>query len=251
MEFLFGSDRVTVNVRDWSALQTVIRRKLRSGDGFSLATINLDHLVKLPRDDAFRAAYARHDLVTADGWPIVWLSRLAGRRVSLLPGSELLVPMILLAADEHVNIAFVGSSEMALEDATRAIAALSDTARIVTAISPPFGFEPDGVEAAEIIERLRAADVGLCILALSAPKQEIFSAFAHRVAPEIGFAGFGAGLDFLGGHQRRAPALVRKVGMEWLWRALSSPLRLGPRYLRCLMILPGQVIAALRLRRAR
>ena len=71
----------------------------------------------------------------------------------------------------------------------------------------------------------------------------------REIAPGVIFASIGAGLDFLGGHQKRAPVWVQKIGMEWLWRALGSPLRLGPRYLRCLAILPGQILAARRLRR--
>ena len=52
----------------------------------------------------------------------------------------------------------------------------------------------------------------------------------------------------LAGHQARAPAWVRHLALEWLWRALSSPRRLIPRYAACAAILPGQVIHALRLR---
>ena len=55
-------------------------------------------------------------------------------------------------------------------------------------------------------------------------------------------------LDFLAGLQRRAPAAVRGAKMEWLWRALSSPRRLGPRYIKGATILPGHLRDALRLR---
>jgi UDP-N-acetyl-D-mannosaminuronic acid transferase (WecB/TagA/CpsF family) len=39
---------------------------------------------------------------------------------------------------------------------------------------------------------------------------------------------------------------VRKIAMEWLWRALSSPGRMVPRYAKCFAILPGQIWQALR-----
>ncbi|MDO9525367.1 MAG: glycosyltransferase, partial [Gemmobacter sp.] len=42
-----------------------------------------------------------------------------------------------------------------------------------------------------------------------------------------------------------------KLALEWLWRMLSAPRRLGPRYARCAAILPGQMVAALALRRAK
>jgi UDP-N-acetyl-D-mannosaminuronic acid transferase (WecB/TagA/CpsF family) len=65
----------------------------------------------------------------------------------------------------------------------------------------------------------------------------------------VGFASVGAGLDFIAGHQTRAPEWWRRFALEWLWRTVSSPRRLLPRYAACAAILPGQVLAALRLRR--
>ena len=62
----------------------------------------------------------------------------------------------------------------------------------------------------------------------------------------MGFVSIGAGLDFLAGSQTRAPAWVRAIAMEWLWRMLANPRRLALRYLRCALILPGLARDALR-----
>jgi hypothetical protein len=78
VQFSFGSSVIKVNVADKTALLAAVRARLQAGTGFALATINLDHLVKLHRSDSFRRAYRAHDLIVADGNPIVWLSRLAG-----------------------------------------------------------------------------------------------------------------------------------------------------------------------------
>jgi exopolysaccharide biosynthesis WecB/TagA/CpsF family protein len=119
---------------------------------------------------------------------------------------------------------------------------------IALCVAPSGAFDPNGDEAGTILDQLVQAGIGLCFLALGAPKQEIFAQRGRGMAPRVGFVSIGAGLDFLGGHQRRAPLVMRRSGLEWLWRALSSPLRLGPRYVKCLLILPGQIVQALRLR---
>ena len=64
----------------------------------------------------------------------------------------------------------------------------------------------------------------------------------------VGFASIGAGLDFLSGHQRRAPKLVRQVKLEWAWRMLSNPRRLFMRYAKGFTILPGHVRKAMAIR---
>ena len=225
-----------------------VTRRFRAAQGFSLATINLDHLVKLAASPEFRQAYAGQDLIVADGRPIVALSRLAGQPVELMPGSDLIEPLCRLAAAERIKVALVGSTKDALNDAAQVLTNKVSGLDIALTIAPTGVFDPNGKEAKDILSQLARAHVGLCFLALGAPKQERLALRGQTEAPGVGFASIGAGLDFLGGHQRRAPRLIRRVGLEWLWRALSSPLRLGPRYVRCLAILPGQVIQALRLR---
>jgi exopolysaccharide biosynthesis WecB/TagA/CpsF family protein len=239
---------VQIAPHDRAALETELARRLAAGAGFALATVNLDHMVKLRRDPAFRAAYADHDLVVADGNPIVWLSRLARRPVALLPGSDMVVPLARLAAGAGAGVALVGGTEAGLDTAASALTARVPGLRVVARIAPPMGFDPAGPQGDEVIEALAASGAGLCLLALGAPKQEIFAARARRALPRLGLAGIGAGLDFLSGDQRRAPRWMRRLALEWLWRMLSQPRRLVPRYARCAMILPGLAVQAWRLR---
>ena len=78
------------------------------------------------------------------------------------------------------------------------------------------GFSPTGDEARRVLAELAARDVGLCLIALGSPKQEAFAALGRALAPSVGFASIGAGLDFISGRQTRAPAWVRAIAMEWL-----------------------------------
>jgi len=248
VEFRFGATVLRVNVPDRRRLHSLVRARLRTGRGFALATLNLDHLVKLATDRRFRDAYARHDLIVADGNPVVWLSRLARRPVGLVPGSDLVCPLAVIAAQEGVPLALVGSTRVALARASERLRRAAPGLRVAALISPEFGFDPEGEGAEALIDEIAASGAGLCLLALGAPKQEILAARARARLPGIGFVSVGAGLDFLAGSQRRAPLWLRRLALEWAWRMLSDPLRLGPRYLRCALILPLQAMAALRLR---
>ncbi len=248
MEFNFEDQQISLDTDSQTAVLDKVAMRFRKGDGFTLATINLDHLVKLTDSAAFRKAYARHDIIVADGRPIVTLSKMAGRAVDLMPGSDLILPLCWVAASENVSVALVGSTDRALADAATALKQDVPGLNISLCIAPSGAFDPDSDEAGAILNQLAQAGIGLCFLALGAPKQELFAQRGRGMAPHVGFVSIGAGLDFLGGHQRRAPKVMRRLGLEWLWRALSSPLRLGPRYVKCLLILPDQIVQALRLR---
>lgn len=248
MQFQFDQTLIATTHPDRAALEAAVAQAFAARRGFALATINLDHLVKLRRDRQFRAAYAAQTMVVADGNPIVWLSRIARRPVALVPGSDIVLPLARLAASAGVRVALVGSSDAALAAAASVMQRAVPGLQITERIAPADGFDPTGPVAEDILCRLRDARIGLCFIALGAPKQEKFAALGRQIAPGTGFAGIGAGLDFLAGRQRRAPRWLRVLALEWLWRALTSPRRMIPRYAACAAILPGQVIAALRLR---
>ncbi len=249
MTFAFGDTRIAVNTPDRATLLAQVRKRLCAGEGFALATLNLDHLVKLERDAAFRAAYAAQDIVVADGNPVVWLARLARRPVALVPGSDLVVPLARLAAEMDVPVALVGSTPQTLARAREGLRAQVPGLEVALERAPPTGFDPDSDSARAVLEQIAASGARLCLLALGAPKQEALAARGRRLAPGVGFASIGAGLDFIAGTQRRAPDWVRRLALEWLWRLLSDPARLGLRYWRCALILPRHARAAWRLRR--
>ncbi len=248
MQFHFDDATITVSFPHAAALLTEAKARLVDGRGFALATINLDHLVKLKADAGFRRAYAAQDLVVADGNPIVWLSRLARRPVQLVPGSEMVVPLARLAAQAGAKVALLGSTEAALAAAAEALRAEVPGLDIALQIAPPMGFDPDGTEAAGMLRLLETSGIGLTFLALGAPKQERLAARGRDLAPHVGFACIGAGLDFLAGTQTRAPEWVQQIAMEWAWRLLHAPGRLAGRYWACFKILPGEALKALRAR---
>lgn len=249
MQFRFAETTVRVTHCDAAALLADVAARLSAGKGFALATINLDHLVKLSGDTAFRHAYATQDFVVADGNPIVWLSHLAGQPVRLVPGSDLVLPLVRAAAAAGRPVSLLGSTPASLQKALTELRAQVPDLRPGLMIAPPMGFAPDGPEAQKSVEQLETLGPGLCLVALGAPKQERLAALGRTLAPSVGFASVGAGVDFIAGTQRRAPAWVRAIAMEWLWRVLSAPRRLGRRYAACLAILPGEMVKALCLRR--
>lgn len=206
----------------------------------TVITANLDHLEKLRHDAAFRGAYARADLVTADGMPLVWLSRLEGRPLpERVAGSDLVEPIARLAAASGRSLFLLGTTMPRLERAAERLVTASPTLRIAGLEAPPFGFERNPAEEDRLAARLSAADADIVLVALGAPKQELFAdRMARRLRHGV-FVGVGGSLDFLAGATRRAPPVVRRTGLEWAWRAASEPARLGPRYARIIAALPA------------
>jgi N-acetylglucosaminyldiphosphoundecaprenol N-acetyl-beta-D-mannosaminyltransferase len=93
------------------------------------------------------------------------------------------------------------------------------------------GFDRDPVAFANTIAFVRANPARLVFLAVGSPRQEVLAA-ALVAAGDITGTGLciGASLEFLSGASRRAPRILQRCGLEWLFRFASNPRKLFRRY---------------------
>ena len=230
-------DGQPVNIASMNDLMAQMRCLISARQGFSLFTLNLDHLVKRRDNAAFRDAYARATLVSADGAPIVRLARRQGATLQRTTGADLIQPLCALSVETNTPLYFFGSTEHQLAAATKVLGAAWPGLIIAGEASPPFGFDPLSPAADEAGQKIAQSGAGLCLIALGAPKQELLADRWLRAHPNVGYCCIGAALDFIAGGQRRAPQMMQRLGLEWLWRLASHPRRLATRYGRCALLL--------------
>lgn len=227
-----------------SAIHEIITAA-RAARPFSVFTLNLDHLVKLRRNFAFRAAYDHADIVTADGAPVAWLARFQDKSIVRTAGADMMAPLADAAADAHLPVYLFGTSPGVIAKAARELGNRNDgRLDIAGSYAPPQGFDPEGPEADLAIERIRQSGARLCLVALGAPKQEIFAERARRQGLACGMVCIGASLDFIAGSQTRAPKFMRDHGLEWVWRLATNPRRLAKRYADCALVFADLILLA-------
>jgi N-acetylglucosaminyldiphosphoundecaprenol N-acetyl-beta-D-mannosaminyltransferase len=205
-----------------------------------VVTPNLDHSLELQKNAEFRAAYADAALTIADGWPVVFASRLFGTPLpERVTGSDL-VPGVLAAASarDPLRVFLLGAGPGVAERAAVRIEATYPGARVCGVYSPPFGFERDPAENAKILALVAAAGPHVLVVGLGAPKQELWvHAHATRIAAPVALC-VGASIDFLAGDKARAPRWAHRLGVEWVHRMATEPRRLAPRYAKNAIGLP-------------
>ena len=197
-----------------------------------LATLNLDHVVRLQRRPDFRAAYARAALVTADGAPVFAWARLRGAAPpERAPGADLLAALMERWTPGDHRPFFVASRPQVGEALAARLHARGFAQGAVGWASPPPGFEHDASETARLLASIRAHAPTHLIMGVGAPKSEVW-VDAHRAElSDLWACGFGASGDFLTGATTRAPVWMQRRGLEWLWRLACDPRRLARRYL--------------------
>lgn len=219
-----------------SSAIAMVASRLGAGKGFTLFTLNLDHLVKLRSEGAFRDAYHRATHITADGWPVVWLAGRDGAEVERVCGADLVEPLCALAAERNSGIYFIGPGPRAAARAAEILQGRYRGLQVAGLESPQVSPVPTAEEIAGLARRLAGSGAKLCFVSLGAPKQELVADALIRRCPDVGFVCVGAALDFIAGESRRAPVWMRRFKLEWFWRLASEPRRLTVRYAKCAFV---------------
>jgi N-acetylglucosaminyldiphosphoundecaprenol N-acetyl-beta-D-mannosaminyltransferase len=226
--------RLWVDALSFDDAINAVRDLVTRGSGGAIFTPNVDHVVMADEHAGLRRAYRRADLAFADGMPLVWTSRMLGMRIpEKLSGSDMLVPIIELAARENWGVYFLGG--MPGEPGAAELAAERLTARYgvrIVGVDPAFvSMDGSGAEDAAILARVKAAKPDIVFVALGAPKQELWiSRSLDEIQPAVAI-GCGASLDFISGQLSRAPRWMSNAGFEWAYRLAQDPARLWKRYL--------------------
>jgi len=208
-----------------------------------VATVNVDFLVntltwRLGRigHPELMAILRQADLVTADGMPLVVVSRLLGTPLKeRVTGADLVPRLAKDAAMRGKSLYFLGGRE---EIAKRAAALLCERYPnlVIAGIDSPFVYiEGEKLSDAEetdreIVERINNVKPDILLIAFGNPKQEVwFNRNRHRLQVPVSI-GIGGTFEFIAGVVRRAPFWMQKAGLEWVFRITQDPGRLWKRY---------------------
>jgi len=204
----------------------------RDGKKEFVVTPNVDHIVRLKKDADFQKVYESAALVLTDGMPVYFTSKLLGKPIKeKISGSDIFPDILKLASEKNLSIFLLGATEESGSKALKKLNRDFPQLEIAGRLSPPHGFEKDEAETENIVRKINETAPDLLFLFLGSPKQEIWiDRNIDRLEINIAFC-FGAALDFYSGNIRRAPVWMQKTGLEWFWRLLREPRRLGKRYL--------------------
>jgi N-acetylglucosaminyldiphosphoundecaprenol N-acetyl-beta-D-mannosaminyltransferase len=220
----------TVTIHDITFDETVdfVIQWAREGSGGYICTPNVDHIVRARRDPEFRRLTMGARLRVPDGMGVVYGSHITRTPFRGTVTGRLLPEAIINKSKPDVpTMALVGGREDAPAKAAANLTQMG--ARIVTAVGPTMGFELGGEEDLRIVEQLKEARPQIVFVGFGAPKQERWMAAHKDDVPWAVMLGIGQTIDVLGGYTTPAPMWMTKIGMEWFYRVLKSPIKHGKR----------------------
>jgi len=205
---------------------------IRRGEGGTVFTPNVDHVVLAEDDFRLRAAYASASLSLIDGMPILWTCRLLGRPApEKVSGSDLVRPLSARAAAAGWRLYLLGGAPGVPVRAAEALKREHPGLTVAGVDSPMVEIAAPPESRRDVLERIRRVGPDLVLVAFGCPKGELWAAEACEALRPSVLLSVGGTLDFLAGVQRRAPPWMSRLGLEWVHRLASDPKRMWRRYL--------------------
>jgi len=216
-----GMDKVISTIAGW------IEKKEQN---YVCAT-SVHGLVESQKDKHFRNILNAAGLVTCDGMPLVWLSRLKGNKnAERVYGPDLMLEFCRVSQEKGYRHFFYGGNDGIPERLRDNLCRKFPLLNVVGTYSPPFrALAPQ--EDEQVIDMINRTYADVIWVGISTPKQEKWMAEHKGKINASVMLGVGAAFDFLSGAKSQAPGWMQSSGLEWLFRLLTEPRRLWRRYL--------------------
>lgn len=227
---LFGSD-VDFLLPD----QVLARLRERHADGRRtiVGYHNLHTLYVSRRTQDIEGFYERADIIYADGMPLVLWGRLLGLDVTRDQRMTLSswAPSVLRTFESQGwRLFYLGATRDACEKGARAFQEMAPGLEI-QARDGFFDASKESADNRALLAAIREFRPDVLMIGMGTPRQERWiQGNLDRLEVPIIWS-VGAAIEYFAGTKARPPAIIGRLGLEWLYRLLSEPRRLWRRYL--------------------
>lgn len=234
-----------------------IKSFLLSDQQHYIVTLNPEMVVEAQRNDYFKKIINEADLVISDGIGIVLANKFLNRQMLFkkITGIDLIYKICESELAKDKKIYLLGAGEGIAGKAAEVLSKKYDCLNIVgTETGIPVGISNFEFRISnkitnskfqtpksdndrfyglnkELIKRINKVKPNILFVAFGSPKQEEWIYESLKRIPSVKLAiGVGGSFDFISGKTKRAPLIFQKLWLEWLWRLILEPRRIGRIY---------------------
>ena len=193
----------------------------------AVVTPNAEIVQKCIEEEEFAAIVRQADVILPDGVGVIKASKILGTPLrSPVPGVEAGEALVKRSGEEDLPVFLMGGKPGIAETAAEKLREKYPDAKIVGTHHGYFNKTNEENDA--VIEEINASDAVILFVCLGVPAQEKWMIENRdRLNTVRVMLGLGGSLDVYSGTLKRAPAFFRKLGLEWLYRLIRQPSRIG------------------------
>jgi|GEM_PF-183091 len=206
----------------------LVEQFIKSGHPHRHIVINADKINRYYADPRMREIISTSDIINVDGQPLVWLSYLFPPPLKeRIAGIDLMIALLKLAQIRGYKVFLLGAAKEVVTTLYNKLLTDYPGLQIVGYRDGYFTAE----EEREVVEEIKKGKPDILFIGISSPRKEMFE-YAYTKELAVPFImGVGGSFDVLAGKRKRAPQILQKAGLEWLFRFLQEPRRLWRRYI--------------------
>lgn len=215
-----------------------IRSFLQGNTQHHVMTPNSEMLVEASENESFKHLINRSSLNIPDSAGLLWAARHTGQFLPERVTGVDTVERLCTELDVSHPVFLLGAGEGIAERAADVLKKRNPNLNVVGM----FAGSPRDADAEGIIKRINEAQPRLLLVAYGAPAQDEWIDKHLSRLPSVKVAmGVGGTFDFIAGVQKRAPNIFRSLHLEWLWRVIREPKRIG-RIFRAVVVFPFLIL---------
>lgn len=200
---------------------------IKNGHPKQHVVLNAAKVVQAQKNPNLKKIINDCDIIGADGQAIVWAARSLGFPFKIrVAGIDLMYRLLDESLKRGWRIFFLGSTAQVLNSVLVRVKNEYDP-KIIAGSANGYFVES---EEKEIVQNIRNSKADIVFVAMGSPQKEIF---LNKYLTEMNtpfVMGVGGSFDVFSGKTRRAPRMMQKYGLEWLYRIYQEPGRMWKRY---------------------
>jgi N-acetylglucosaminyldiphosphoundecaprenol N-acetyl-beta-D-mannosaminyltransferase len=227
------SEKVTlfdIPIDNLTMAEVVDRIEAMVGDGgiHQHVVVNVDKIVKMQSNPSLRQTVLDCDLITVDGQPVIWVSKLFKCPIKeRVTGVDLFNALMARCGERGLRPYLLGARQEIVAKVVDVLKARYPKLELAGWRNGYWTAE----EEDNIVQGIKQAKPDVLCMALGSPKQELFLGKWKQEMRVPFVMGVGGSFDVTAGVLRRAPQWMQRLGLEWLFRLAQEPRRLWRRYL--------------------
>ncbi|MFS0765087.1 WecB/TagA/CpsF family glycosyltransferase [Peribacillus phoenicis] len=200
-----------------------IEKIIEIGNPTQHVVVNASKAVLLQKDQKLREIVNNCELVNADGQSIVWASKFLGNSLpERVTGIDIMERLLQTSSKKGYKVYFFGAKEEVVKHYKKVYPSLE----VVGYRNGYFELEDES----EIVRNISISSADILLVGFSSPMKEYWLSKYNKQLNVPFQMGVGGSFDIIAGVTKRAPKWMQNVGLEWFYRFIQEPGRMGRRY---------------------
>lgn len=191
-----------------------------------IVSLNSENLVIAQKNEKFKKVINKAQIKIIDGIGVILAAQILNLRVGQrYPGVDLMSDLIKFARKKRLKVLLIGGQSKIANRLANCYQRQYPQAKFIGVEGIKNIKKPEKTEENKIFSIVSDFKPHFIFVAFGSPEQELWIERNKDHFKKCLVMGVGGGFDFLSGKVRRAPLVIRKLGMEWLFRLIVQPWR--------------------------